>query len=270
MTDLWGWGAYALFSDLEKNYHTQMSRLNGGLLIDTIQKDMDRILNITSNLNDDENGGNDQTAHKIRVYSAHDTTLTALMAAMDNFNFLQPPYASCLIFELYEDQSIKLFYRNDTSKDVEPYQLEICQGKDPNNQKDPFYCTLSQWKYESTDLRVDNIDQFHVECGTKNIPISNDDKKLLYTIVLLLATWMGIALNICFKVFYRGGQNQETGNYTEFGNDVHVMDETPTGSLSGSPQTRSRANTDSGNGLFAFRNNNEQINEEEQNSLLNA
>ena len=270
MTDLWGWGAYALFSDLEKNYHTQMSRLNGGLLIDTIQKDMDRILNITSNLNDDENGGNDQTAHKIRVYSAHDTTLTALMAAMDNFNFLQPPYASCLIFELYEDQSIKLFYRNDTSKDVEPYQLEICQGKDPSNQKDPFYCTLSQWRYESTDLRVDNIDQFHVECGTKNIPISNDDKKLLYTIVLLLATWMGIALNICFKVFYRGGQNQETGNYTEFGNDVHVMDETPTGSLSGSPQTRSRANTDSGNGLFAFRNNNEQINEEEQNSLLNA
>merc|ERR1712113_750469 len=120
-------------------------------------------------------------------------------------------------------------------------------------------------KYESTELRVDDMDQFHIECGTKDIPISEDDKQLLYTIVLLLATWMGIALNICFKVFYKPNPENNNNNYTEFTNehhDHHEMDVTPPGSP---PNGRSRANT--GSGLFSLRINDSQANREEQNSL---
>merc|ERR1712066_506919 len=165
---------------------------------------------------------------------------------MDNFNFMQPPYASCLIFELYEDRSIKLFFRNDTRH--EPYQMEICHEKNDKNKENPFFCTLPQWTFESTDLRVENVAQFHSECGSKDQPIPNQDKKLLYTIGLLLSTWLGIALNMCFKIFYVK-KNNSNNNYSEFGNQAHAMDETPPGSLNGTPLTgRSRANT--GSSLF--------------------
>lgn len=128
LNSLWAYGAYSLFSDLEKSYHTQLSRLNGGLLIDTIQKDMQRIL--SQNLHDDSDGADVNSPHKIRIYSAHDTTLTGLFVAMDNFNFLQPPYASAIIFELYDDSSIKLLYRNETTH--EPYELRLCKNSIEN------------------------------------------------------------------------------------------------------------------------------------------
>uniref|UniRef100_A0AAY4B471 Lysosomal acid phosphatase n=1 Tax=Denticeps clupeoides TaxID=299321 RepID=A0AAY4B471_9TELE len=67
---------------------------------------------------------------KIMVYSAHDTTLVALQTALDVFNGLQPPYASCHMFELHlEDDgsfSVAMFYRNDSTKDPYPLTLPGC------------------------------------------------------------------------------------------------------------------------------------------------
>lgn len=35
--------------------------------------------------------------------SQHDTTLVALQMALDVYNKIQPPYASCHLFELYQE-----------------------------------------------------------------------------------------------------------------------------------------------------------------------
>uniref|UniRef100_A0AAY4B3V3 Lysosomal acid phosphatase n=1 Tax=Denticeps clupeoides TaxID=299321 RepID=A0AAY4B3V3_9TELE len=60
----------------------------------------------------------------------HDTTVVALQTALDVFNGLQPPYASCHMFELHQEDdgsfSVAMFYRNDSTKDPYPLTLPGC------------------------------------------------------------------------------------------------------------------------------------------------
>ncbi|XP_036439854.1 lysosomal acid phosphatase [Colossoma macropomum] len=91
-------------------------RLQGGLLLDQIIKNFTAAATLGS-------GGQ----LKMIMYSAHDTTIVALQQALDVFNGVQPPYASCHIFELHQDNesfSVEMFYRNDSSVD-EPYPLTL-------------------------------------------------------------------------------------------------------------------------------------------------
>ncbi|XP_030621788.1 lysosomal acid phosphatase [Chanos chanos] len=91
-------------------------RLQGGLLLDQILKNMSAVAKPDC-----------QGPLKMIVYSAHDTTVVALQEALNVFNGLQPPYASCHIFELYKEEngsfSVAMFYRNDSTRD--PYQLTL-------------------------------------------------------------------------------------------------------------------------------------------------
>ncbi|XP_026866282.2 lysosomal acid phosphatase [Electrophorus electricus] len=92
-------------------------RLQGGLLLDQIIKNFTvaAALNSTEKL-------------KMIMYSAHDTTIVALQEALAVFNGLQPPYASCHIFELHQDDNmsfaVEMYYRNDSSV-AEPYPISL-------------------------------------------------------------------------------------------------------------------------------------------------
>ncbi|KAK2819650.1 hypothetical protein Q7C36_021296 [Tachysurus vachellii] len=92
-------------------------RLQGGVLLDQIIKNLSAaaFLNLNQQL-------------KMIMYSAHDTTIVALQEALNVYNGLQPPYASCHIFELHQDQngsySVAMFYRNDSTA-TEPYYLTL-------------------------------------------------------------------------------------------------------------------------------------------------
>ncbi|XP_030622163.1 lysosomal acid phosphatase-like [Chanos chanos] len=94
----------------------QKCRLQGGLLLDQILKNMSAVAKLDS-----------KEQLRMIVYSAHDTTVAALQEALNVFNGLQPPYASCHIFELFKEEngsfSVAMFYRNDSRKD--PYQLTL-------------------------------------------------------------------------------------------------------------------------------------------------
>ncbi|XP_010610728.1 lysosomal acid phosphatase isoform X4 [Fukomys damarensis] len=68
------------------------ARLQGGVLLAQIRKNL-TLMATTSQL------------PKLLVYSAHDTTLVALQMALDVYNGAQAPYASCHIFELYQEDS---------------------------------------------------------------------------------------------------------------------------------------------------------------------
>lgn len=95
---------------------TEKSRLQGGLLLGEI------VQNLTARASE-----NHQSKLKLMMLSAHDTTVTALQAALNVFNGIQPPYASCHIFELYNDNgsfSVSMFYRNNT--ELHQVQLPGC------------------------------------------------------------------------------------------------------------------------------------------------
>uniref|UniRef100_A0A8B9S5A9 acid phosphatase n=1 Tax=Apteryx owenii TaxID=8824 RepID=A0A8B9S5A9_APTOW len=92
----------------------EKSRLQGGVLVNTILKSI-------------KQAANSSRERKMEVYSAHDTTVGALQIALNIFNGKLPPYAACQFFELYQESSgrysIEMHYRNDTSKD--PYLLSL-------------------------------------------------------------------------------------------------------------------------------------------------
>ncbi|KAL2088760.1 hypothetical protein ACEWY4_015659 [Coilia grayii] len=94
-------------------------RLQGGLLLNQI------ILNISAHAVADS-----KDPLKMTVYSAHDTTIVALQSALDVYNGLQPPYASCHIFELHQEDNgsftVAMFYRNDSSQPPYPLALPGC------------------------------------------------------------------------------------------------------------------------------------------------
>uniref|UniRef100_A0A673L9W6 Lysosomal acid phosphatase n=1 Tax=Sinocyclocheilus rhinocerous TaxID=307959 RepID=A0A673L9W6_9TELE len=92
-------------------------RLQGGLLLDQIIKNLSNAAALDS-----------KQKVKMMVYSAHDTTIVALQEALNVFNGLQPPYASCHLFELHQEEngtfSVEMFYRNDTNVS-EPYSVSL-------------------------------------------------------------------------------------------------------------------------------------------------
>uniref|UniRef100_A0AAY4B3V7 Lysosomal acid phosphatase n=1 Tax=Denticeps clupeoides TaxID=299321 RepID=A0AAY4B3V7_9TELE len=94
-------------------------RLQGGILLKQILE------NVTQHAKPES-----EDRQKIMVYSAHDTTVVALQTALDVFNGLQPPYASCHMFELHQEDdgsfSVAMFYRNDSTKDPYPLTLPGC------------------------------------------------------------------------------------------------------------------------------------------------
>lgn len=47
---------------------------------------------------------------RLMVFSGHDTTIIPALAALRVFNWQWPPFASCIILELYEDEKTKAFF----------------------------------------------------------------------------------------------------------------------------------------------------------------
>ncbi|NXC79195.1 PPAL phosphatase, partial [Cercotrichas coryphoeus] len=98
--------------------------LSPGVLLDHIRKNLTKAANVSAHQN-----------LKLLAYSAHDTTLVALQMALDVFNKIQPPYASCHLFELYQEDdgnfSVEMFYRNESGKEPFPLTIPGCQHKCP-------------------------------------------------------------------------------------------------------------------------------------------
>ncbi|RXN07880.1 lysosomal acid phosphatase [Labeo rohita] len=82
-------------------------RLQGGLLLDQIIKNLSNATELNS-----------QQKVKMIVYSAHDTTVVALQEALNVFNGLQPPYASCHLIELYHEGK-RMNFSSDDCDDCE-------------------------------------------------------------------------------------------------------------------------------------------------------
>ncbi|XP_078004454.1 lysosomal acid phosphatase isoform X3 [Phascolarctos cinereus] len=101
---------------------TEKARLQGGVLLAEIRKNLTWAASASQH-------------PKLLVYSAHDTTLVALQMALDIYNGEQAPYASCHMFELYQEDngnfSVEMYFRNDSTKAPWPLALLRCSQSCP-------------------------------------------------------------------------------------------------------------------------------------------
>ncbi|XP_032431155.1 testicular acid phosphatase homolog isoform X2 [Xiphophorus hellerii] len=100
----------------------EKARLSGGVLLNAILR------NFSDAIEHSSGGG----ALKFIMYSAHDSTLITLQAALDVYDGLLPPYAACQLFEFYQEDdgsySVELHYRNDSSSEPYPSRVPGCGG----------------------------------------------------------------------------------------------------------------------------------------------
>ncbi|XP_036076748.1 lysosomal acid phosphatase isoform X3 [Rousettus aegyptiacus] len=100
----------------------EKARLQGGVLLAQIRTNL-TLMATSSQL------------PKLLVYSAHDTTLVALQMALYVYNGEQAPYASCHIFELYQEDngnfSVEMYFRNESNKAPWPLSLPGCSHRCP-------------------------------------------------------------------------------------------------------------------------------------------
>ncbi|XP_054455455.1 testicular acid phosphatase homolog [Anoplopoma fimbria] len=131
---------YSILSHKRK----EKARLAGGVLLNAILRNFSRAVEQRSTL-------------KFIMYSAHDSTLITLQAALDVYNGLLPPYAACQLFEFYQEYdgsySLELYYRNDSWRDPYPNPVPGCNGLNP--------CPLSMF----TELVRDVVaEDWEAEC----------------------------------------------------------------------------------------------------------
>ncbi|XP_069011841.1 testicular acid phosphatase homolog isoform X2 [Embiotoca jacksoni] len=100
----------------------EKARLSGGVLLNAILGNFSKAVEPGSTL-------------KFIMYSAHDSTLITLQAALDVYDGLLPPYAACQLFEFYQEYdgsySVELYYRNDSRRDPYPNPVPGCNGLNP-------------------------------------------------------------------------------------------------------------------------------------------
>uniref|UniRef100_A0A3P8PBD4 Acid phosphatase 2, lysosomal n=1 Tax=Astatotilapia calliptera TaxID=8154 RepID=A0A3P8PBD4_ASTCA len=134
---------YSILSHKRK----EKARLSGGVLLNAILRNFSKAVEQGSTL-------------KFIMYSAHDSTLITLQAALDVYNGLLPPYAACQLFEFYQEHdgsySVELHYHNDSRNNPYPNPVPECNGLSP--------CPLSLFNELVKDVLADD---WQAECGFK-------------------------------------------------------------------------------------------------------
>ncbi|XP_053455486.1 prostatic acid phosphatase isoform X2 [Nycticebus coucang] len=99
----------------------EKSRLQGGVLVKEILNHMKSATQASS-------------YRKLIMYSGHDTTVSGLQMALDVYDGILPPYASCHFMELYLDKGqyfLEMYYRNETQHEPHPLVLPGCTHSCP-------------------------------------------------------------------------------------------------------------------------------------------
>ncbi|CAF1417773.1 unnamed protein product [Rotaria sordida] len=158
-------------------------RIRGGPLVQ----------DIWMNMNSSSHG---DTYRKVKMYSAHDTTVSGALAFLGINYPHQPQYASALFLDLYKQNStyyIKVEYLNVTdSNKPYPYLLNGCPALE---------CPLDTF----TAIYKDRFPASpEVECATKvpPTPPNNGNNKTLTIILSIFVFGLGIIIILIFGYFY--------------------------------------------------------------------
>lgn len=112
----------------------EIAKLTGGNLVGAIVNNMKDYLNPTTTNN------NKPTSKKLYIYSAHDTTVTGLLSALNVYDGIAPAYSSAVMIELYSDESdnkknltVRIMYRFGQSNVLRELKLATCSKACPFN-----------------------------------------------------------------------------------------------------------------------------------------
>lgn len=104
-----------------RNYNDAMRKMNGGRLLNQITSDM--VAKQMGMLNQGK---------KIKLYSAHDFNVNALIYALGVTEFERPYYCSAIILEMYSDEKnnyyVQVLYYHGNTKTVEILDLPNCSS----------------------------------------------------------------------------------------------------------------------------------------------
>nr|CAB3219784.1 prostatic acid phosphatase-like [Phallusia mammillata] len=140
-----------------------------------------------------------RTTFNFIAYSAHDTTLSALLVALKTFNIKSPPFASSVIFELYRNKSssngldeyyVQAFYKN-TSDTAHPISLLGCD----------LLCPLSELKQLAQSIIVPL--ESPTQGPTEKTELLDFAKQHYLGVVLsvvisvLVVTWLVVLVYVC-------------------------------------------------------------------------
>uniref|UniRef100_H2ZM93 acid phosphatase n=1 Tax=Ciona savignyi TaxID=51511 RepID=H2ZM93_CIOSA len=181
LDEIAGLDIHVMYSGVNSEYRVDIARVVTGNLMKQIVENMNKRITEEDNF-------------KVVAYSAHDTTVGSLLVALDSYNDLPPPYAACVILELYKDDAtsppryiVRGYYRNST-KDLIELNLLGCE----------FNCSLGDFVQRASAIFPTKHSK---DCG---IPLYTDFFKdhleLLFVIVscLLALTWI-LALMACCR-----------------------------------------------------------------------
>uniref|UniRef100_A0A8D3AV56 acid phosphatase n=1 Tax=Scophthalmus maximus TaxID=52904 RepID=A0A8D3AV56_SCOMX len=166
---------YSILSHKRK----EKARLSGGVLLNAILRNFSGAVEQRSSL-------------KFIMYSAHDSTLITLQAALDVYNGLLPPYAACQLFEFYQEYdgsySLGLYYRNDSGREPYPNAVPGCNGLNP--------CPLSLFNELVRDVVAED---WEVECGFRTKWSSTGVLTALAVVVGLLAVALLFSIGVAVR-----------------------------------------------------------------------
>ncbi|KAF4020600.1 hypothetical protein G4228_012492 [Cervus hanglu yarkandensis] len=161
----------------------EKSRLQGGVLINEI-------------LNHMKSATQPSNHRKLIMYSAHDTTVSALQMALDVYNGILPPYASCHMMELYFQEGeyfVEMYYRNETRYEPHPLTLPGCT----------LSCPLTKF----VELVAPVISQdWSMECAISN-------HKVLRIILAIIFCLVSGVLMVLLFIFIRHGPCWQRDSY---------------------------------------------------------
>ncbi|KAH3840399.1 prostatic acid phosphatase-like isoform X2 [Dreissena polymorpha] len=155
---------------------------------------------------------NDTVAQRLFLYSAHDTTVIALLQTMGLFNYKAPPYTACILVELLEKDSdyfVQILYRNDSNS--EPYVIEIndCGTKCPLQMfVDKYLPSLPENIVEACrGTGLNNVNEYVTNYVNENLsPVTVLNVILASVIVLTLISFL-----ICY--FFKETSGRSSAKY---------------------------------------------------------
>lgn len=108
------------YTDYEMQYTKTLSKMRAGIVLANMIENMEKRIRSETNFT-------------IVGYSAHDSSVGPLLTSMGAFNWIVPPYASCVILDLYRNKDggyfVEFWYRNDSNHDPYPLSFYECGQK---------------------------------------------------------------------------------------------------------------------------------------------
>lgn len=149
LDDLAGISMGLRFVDIDGAFSKTLSKMRNGIILEKMIGNMKRRIS-------------HETEFSLVGYSAHDSTVTPLLLSLGAYNWILPPYASCVMIDLYEnadnDYAVEFWFRNDSTKHPYPLSFYDCGQK----------CSFEKFLEVASSVITD--DRTPILCGILETP----------------------------------------------------------------------------------------------------